>query len=249
MPIKNRVGEKRKNSQGLNMEIVEYIWSNNLTVLFDDGTKRYNVAYKEFNNGSVKNPMFKDIFGVACFGIGKYTARVNGKMSKCYGHWFNMIIRCYDVTSTRASTYHGKVTVCEEWLNYQDFAEWYYSNYDESYMSDWHLDKDILSPGNCLYSPKNCCMIPKELNAIFKDNNRSKYGYLRGTHKKDNKFQASISIDGRQRYIGLYSTEEAHEEYILSKKSYLEDLSDRWRGILDDKICDAIRDYDIDFLL
>lgn len=245
---KDRAGETNTNYQGLNMEVVRYISSTNMSIKFSDGTIRHDVAYKEFKSGSVKNYMYKHIFGVACVGIGNYVPKVKGKMSKSYVYWFNMLTRCYDPTCNRANTYYGKVTVCELWLNYQNFAKWFDSTFDYSYMEGWHIDKDLLSDG-LEYSPNSCCFIPGEINSIFKKNNESLYGYPRGVSKKDNKYQASIHRYGKQGYIGLFNTiEEAHEEYLIAKTEYMRELSIKWRYLLGDKICDSILNFDLNRL-
>lgn len=244
----DRTGCKNTNFQGLEMEVLEYYSSENMTVKFQDGWIRRNVAYKEFKSGSVKNLLHKDIYGVACIGEGQYTARVNKKMSKCYRNWFNMLTMCYgsEDVNVRANTYLNKVTVCEEWLNYQNFAEWFYKNFDPSYMNDWHIDKDLLSGGSLIYSPETCCFIPNEINVIFKSTPASIHGYPMGVSKKDNKFQASISIENKQVYLGLFDTvEEAHEEYLISKKVHISSIAEKWRPVLGDRICDSIKNFDL----
>jgi hypothetical protein len=51
-----RVGEKRKASNGQEMEIVEYYQSNNITVRFEDGTIVPNRSYQAFLTGLIRNP-------------------------------------------------------------------------------------------------------------------------------------------------------------------------------------------------
>jgi hypothetical protein len=40
--------------------------------------------------------------------------------------------------------YYKDVKICEEWYNFQNFAEWFENNYNPETMQSWQLDKDIL---------------------------------------------------------------------------------------------------------
>jgi hypothetical protein len=54
---KSRVGERRKTNMGLFCEIIEYINSENITVMFDGGIIKHNVTYYDFSVGRIKCPM------------------------------------------------------------------------------------------------------------------------------------------------------------------------------------------------
>lgn len=58
LTCKARLGESRKNTQGLNMTIIEYSGSQHATIKFDDGTILYNQAYQSFRNGNIRNPNY-----------------------------------------------------------------------------------------------------------------------------------------------------------------------------------------------
>lgn len=244
---KDRLGEKFKTYQGYEVEVVEYLSSTNCTVKFNDkrNTIRKNVAVKELKSGSVKNYYHPEVLGVGYIGVGNYTARVDGKMTKCYNTWFNMLSRCYQSTNNRNATYCN-VEVCEEWHNFQNFAQWFYNTCKDN---SWHLDKDILCPTCKIYSPETCCFVPNEVNCIFKKNNESTYDLPKGVYPKDGKYESAISKFNKQHYIGLYKTiEEAHSAYKKAKKEHFIEISENWRNILPDSVCDAIRDFDISLL-
>lgn len=248
--LKDRTGEKNISYQGYTIEVIKCRGSDDMDVKFNDerGTIRKNVAYKEFKVGNIKNPFHKEVLGIGYIGEGEYTARVNKKMSKCYNNWFAMFNRCYNPLNNRCRSYEN-VTVNDEWHNYQVFAKWFYDNYDPLTMQGWHLDKDLLIPGNREYSSKACCFIPNEVNVIFKTNNQSLTNLPRGAQPKDGKFQSSIQKFGQQIYLGFFETpEEAHQVYMEAKKEYLIEVSEKWRGVLSDKVCDAIKNYDISLL-
>lgn len=69
-----------------------------------------------------------------------------------------MIKRCYNQKCLlKDNTYRG-CSVCDEWLNFQNFGEWYDENYYEVPNEVMDLDKDILHKGNKIYSPDNCVL-------------------------------------------------------------------------------------------
>lgn len=249
--IIDRTGEESINFQGYEIVVIKSNGAHDVTVQFNDYRKsiRYNVSYQEFLKGSVKNLFHPEIYGVGYFGEGVYTARVDEKMSKCYTSWINMLGRCYNLLNLKKQNSYKDVTVCQEWHNFQNFAEWFYKNYNPEIMSNWHLDKDLICKECKMYSPKTCCLLPPEVNAIFQNKVISKSTGVRGVHKEGNKYTTTISKFGKQTYLGLYETiEEAHNAYNNAKKEYLDELSERWKGTLPDKVCNAIRDFDIRLL-
>ena len=243
----DRTGEKFKTYQGYEVEIIEYYEAQNCTIKFNDNrdTIRRKVAIKELKSGGIKNYYHPEVLGVGYIGVGNYTARIGGKMTKCYNTWFSMLSRCYQATNNRSESYKD-VTVCDEWHNFQNFAEWFYNNCKNN---NWFLDKDILCPECRIYSPETCCFIPNEVNSVFKKNSQNTSNLPRGVYPKDAKYASAISKFGKQCYLGFYKTsEEAHNEYNKAKKNYLKELSIKWTGILPDKVCNAIRDFDIRLL-
>ena len=64
--------------------------------------------------------------------------------TKTYMSWKNMLDRCYGKQNRNLHpAYFDISTVCDEWLNFQTFADWYE---EREYKCDGrlHLDKDIL---------------------------------------------------------------------------------------------------------
>ena len=75
--------------------------------------------------------------------------------SRLYGIWENMKERCYRPSNNRYYRYGGRgIKICDEWLDFNNFAEWAdKSGYKEG-LSIERIDVD----GD--YEPKNCCWIP-----------------------------------------------------------------------------------------
>lgn len=111
--------------------------------------------------GVVQDPLNKNILNVACFGVGSNIAKDEfGNKNIHYTIWYNMIKRCYH---GNRPTYED-VYVCDEWLNFQNFANWSKDNYIECY----ELDKDFKNFGNKIYSPENCLYLPRKINCLFR---------------------------------------------------------------------------------
>ena len=104
-------------------------------------------------------------------GVNDYNGNmsVNGRAIKSYAIWHAMIERCYSFKKQlKMPTYIG-CSVCDEWLYFSNFKEWYDANYKENF----ELDKDILIKGNKIYSPETCRYVPKYINQLLVYSNRT----------------------------------------------------------------------------
>ena len=55
-----------------------------------------NVQYGNFKKGNIKCPYKPSICGIGYIGEGEYKVSENGKQTKCYNVWYDMMQRCYD---------------------------------------------------------------------------------------------------------------------------------------------------------
>lgn len=119
-----RLGEIKYNNQGCPMKIVDYINHDNIIVEFQDKYKcRIHTKYSHFLSGGVKNPYYPNVFNVGIVG-NKYPAKVDGKHTKEYKIWHDVIARSFaDKPKNKRPTYKN-VTCCDEWLLYENFYEW-----------------------------------------------------------------------------------------------------------------------------
>lgn len=108
-------------------------------------------GYSAVQTGRVGDPYCPKIAGVGWKGEGKYKSRTSppeNKKTPQYRCWENMLYRVYDLNHRLANRYHGRgVSVCDDWLDFQKFAEWFDENYIEGYV----LDKDTTSPCSLEY--------------------------------------------------------------------------------------------------
>ena len=247
--IKDRTGEFGVSSQGEKMTIVRYGNKNDIDVQFEDGTIVEHKQYNDFKNGKVKNPYFPSFYGVGFIGNGKFKPfDENGKATKCYKAWHNMLKRCYDHKfHEKEPTYKG-CSVCEEWHNFQVFAEWYYSHFYELENEIMNLDKDILCKGNKIYSPDTCIYVPQRINKLFIKCDKVRGEYPLGVSKHGNKFKAWVSKgNGKPITLGTYPTpNEAFLAYKIAKEKYIREVAEEYKGKIPFKLYEALMNYEVE---
>lgn len=120
----DRTGEIGYNNFGSKMEIIKYRNTRDINVYFSDyDYVKKHVRYDHFKEGTLKCPYEPRLYGCGYLGEGEYKTKENGKDTKCYKTWYRMLERCYsDKWKNKYPTYKN-VTVCKEWLNFQNFAK------------------------------------------------------------------------------------------------------------------------------
>lgn len=88
--------------------------------------------------------------------------RINGKQVRCkiYGIWAALLQRCYDPAELERQPTYLNCSVDKEWHSFMNFRAWVLT---QDYEGK-ELDKDLLLPGNKLYSKETCVFINKALN-------------------------------------------------------------------------------------
>lgn len=237
----SRLGEENFNSFGTLMRIIEYKNTSNITVEFQDEYKfRKKTTYSNFKMGTVKNPYDKTIFGIACLGDGKYGTGKNSRGKRdTYLNWIAMLQRCYVDMDGKYPAYYGIATVCDAWLNYQNFAEWYENNYYEIPNERLHIDKDILYKGNKIYSPETCMLIPQTINEVFREN--SKKAKDKDLPETIRRYREKYTVSFRGRKIGTYKTvDECLKKYNHEKSFYIKDMVRHYGKLLPDNVIHAL---------
>lgn len=238
------------------MIITRYGSARDIDVYFPeyDWTAR-NKQYNDFKRGKILCVYERRTYGVGYLGEGKYKMSENGKHTKCYNTWKNMLQRCYDLKYHEKEPTYKDCKVYEEWLNFQNFAEWYYENYYEINNEKMCLDKNILNKGNKIYSPENCIFVPQKINSLFIKCDKSRGEYPIGVHynKVAEKFQASCNIydfkenKSKLKNLGLHDTpEQAFRKYKHFKEQNIKDVANYYKEQIPDKLYQALYDYEVD---
>lgn len=249
----DRTGEENYNSEGTLMRIVEYKNNNNIIVEFQDEYKtKVHTQYNHFKNGNVKNPFYKSIFGIGYIGEGKYKTRENYKLTKAYGTWHCMLQRCYEPYTINKHLTYIDCYVCDEWLCFQNFAEWYEENMYECNNECMELDKDILIKGNKIYSCDTCLLVPQRINTLFIKCDAKRGNLPVGVcwNKATNKFCAHCNIidkENKKINLGYYNTiEEAFLAYKNFKENYIKEVADEYKDLIPQKLYDALYSYEVE---
>jgi len=172
---------------------------------------------------------------------------VDGKNIREYDLWKNMLQRCFDEKCKQKCPAYEGVTCSKEWLSMTKFIE------DVSQMKGfgligWALDKDILQKGNKLYSKETCCFVPAEVNNLLtkRDNSRGEYPVGVDFDKASGKFRARLNINGKAKHLGYFTTpEEAFQVYKLAKEAYIKVVAHKWQHLLDERVFQALLDYEV----
>ena len=223
----DRIGEQYTNIQGLAVDIVNYNGKDKYNVVFkDSGVMVKNVNYSKIINGQVQDPTINEPGLDGYIGVGRNTKSKRGKITRAYKEWLNLI-QNYDVE--------------EGWRNFQNFADWFYNNYDSKTMKSWVLtnaiDYNSVKKGSKYFDPTFCTFLPKILvNTIFlKD-----IEYI-GNSKETGKYSVKLKqFASKQKIGGFQTAKEAKAVFYAKKRDYTMDLLSTYKLQLDENIPKAI---------
>lgn len=157
------------------------------------------------------------------FGVGINNAGYRVEHCPIYAIWKGMIRRCYSPYELKRRPTYTACTVVQEWLYFASFREW-------ALTQDWtdkHLDKDILVPGNREYSPHTCCFVLPQINNLLVTRRFKRGEYPLGVSKYGKRYQASLSIGGKQGSLGYFNTvSEASQVYNVAKAANIRRVAD-----------------------
>ena len=169
-----------------------------------------------------------------------------------YSRWNSMQSRCTEGSATQIwhPTYIG-CTVSPLFADFQLFADWHghQIGYGEQ---GYEIDKDILINGNKLYSETTCVLVPKTLNTWLLACNTARGEFPQGVswHRRDQKFQASMSIDGKKKHLGYHtSVDAASSAYKAAKEAEASRWYERLRDgefIVDPRVIERMKNWKLD---
>ena len=245
---KNCVGKVCKSNLSGDFKILKYNDTTNVEIQFIDTGFETVARLGNIRNGKVKDPYSPSVFGVGISGA-KYPVSEDGRNTKEYELWSNMLQRCYsDTYKKKQPTYIG-CDVSDKFKSYEYFYEWCHSQIGFG-MDGWQLDKDLLIKGNKIYSESTCVFIPREINQTLVKRAASRGEYLIGVcwNKKANAFKATVNKNkGEQEYLGLFNTElEAFNAYKEAKEAFVKEQANQWKGKIDERAYNALMNYTVE---
>lgn len=155
-----------------------------------------------------------------------------------YYVWADIVKRCYSKKKQIKNPSYVGTSMCDEWMDFKVFSDFYKNNLPNINNIDFNLDKDLLQQNikNKIYSPETCVFLPKSVNTFLANkysNNTSGYTGVRW-RKDKNKWQASIGTkEIKTKHLGYFKNiEEASMAYQSARaieaekvKSYLRSLN------------------------
>ena len=240
------VGDVFETKHAGKVEVVGYLDSRNVTIMFNDKRTKV-VTARNLVKGEVGNEYSNRICNVGFIGIGEYSPYdKNHIATKEYTIWKGMIRRCYMEDSWDRHPTYKNCTVCDEWHNFQNFAKWYTSQ--DGYDKGFQLDKDLKFIGNKVYSPLTCSLLPAEINNIFVNSkaNRGKWPVGVYWDKRYKKFIARLGNKGKYKVLGKFDChEKAFEVYKSAKEIHIKTLADKYKDVIPDAIYENIMNHKV----
>lgn len=243
--ILKRIGEVRISNEGCKFTIKEMINSRDYTIQFEDGFLMCGVSYVSIESGKIKNPYHRSVYGIGYSGVGAYKLHIDKKVTPACQIWKGILGRGYNQKIKEKQPTYKDVTVCEDWHNFQNFAQWYEDNW-KPYMQNWALDKDILVKGNKIYSPDTCVFVPQEINNLFLKNNKTRGCYPVGVHEQKGRYYASISKNNKQIRLGGFKTANlAFQTYKIEKEEHIKDVANKWKLLITERLYNTLINYEV----
>ena len=125
------------------------------------------------------------------------------KNTRLYSIWRNMKGRTLNPKNKDYPNYGGRgITICDEWLDVQNFYDWAMSN---GYSKELSIDRIDNGGG---YSPENCRWTTPTIqnrNQRIQKNNTSGYKGV-SYHKRDKIFTAQIKVNKKRIHLGYFQT-------------------------------------------
>ena len=148
--------------------------------------------------------------------------------------------------------YYEDKTICQEWLDDPTLFYKFVVTLDNYAAVDdkgklFHIEKDLFGINSDVkgYHPNTVCFLPRDLNQVIQlehHNQRTKNkGLPIGVTEDRGRFKAQISNgSGKPKYLGSGTIEECSELYKRAKIERIEELTQKWRHMLSNKILNQL---------
>ena len=199
-----------------------------------------DIKYKP-DNWSRKS-MEPRVCGIGYHGSGDVRCK-----SESYLRWNDMLNRCYNAKFHERQPQYKECSVCEEWLNYNNFKVWYGQNKIPGTKLD--MDKDILFKGNKVYSPETVAFVPHAINTLFLSGKSGRGDCPIGVYydKEKGKFRPCVSYKGRQVKLGNFATPKAaFARYKQYKEGLIQNIAEQNKEKIPYKVYEAMMDWKIE---
>jgi hypothetical protein len=230
---KIKVGDVFSTKKGDEAVVLEYNGCKDVIVKFTD-VRGYvvSVVANNLRSGAFRNPGRPSVYGVGYYGIGDHVSKIDGKHTRAYRRWNDMLKRGYCPKEKARYPTYADCSVDKEWHNFQVFADWFYDQ-PNSTREDFALDKDLMVWGNKTYSKDFCSFVPEQINTLLNDHGSARGDFPQGITKLDDGYVARLSVHNERIYLGYYNTaDDAYQVYREAKSAHVRKLADRYKDDL-----------------
>ena len=245
---KDCVGKVCKSLNSGDFKVLKYKDSKNVEIQFINTGYRKVAEMKEVRSGEIKDPYLPSVYGVGVLGA-KYPTKVNGVITKEYILWNHVLERCYSNTYQKKHPTYIGCEASENFKSFEYFYEWCHRQVGFG-NEGWHLDKDLLTKGDKVYSENTCVFLPQEINKVLTKREVSRGNHLIGVCWCNTKkaFVARVSKNkGKQEFLGHFKTEiEAFNAYKQAKEAFVKEQANKWKSQVDDRAYNALMNYTVE---
>lgn len=183
------------------------------------------------------------------YGVGlndrKYPVKVEGKSTKVYNLWLNLLTRCYNSKTHKTSPTYVGCSVSENFKNFTYFYEWCQKQIGFN-QEGFQLDKDLILRGNKIYSEDTCLFLPRELNSLLTAHKAARGSFPLGVSLHCGKFKAQCLRHPAPTHIGLFNTpDEAFQAYKQAKETFIKLQAEKWKARIDPRAYAALMAYEV----
>lgn len=236
------VGRVFITNQNYRIEIIEYFSSKNISIKFDCGLVLKNKKFSEIKKGEINYPYNKSVAEIGYLGIGKYSIK---KDYYIYKVWLEILSRCYGESHLKRKPIYRDKTVCEEWHNFQNFAQWMEDNYNPKIMQGWQISMNIIVKNNKTHNSINSYFVPPDIRNLFINySSRVRGDYPIGVAKHSS---GLFSSKFQKKIIGYFKIpEEAFQAYKQAKEQHIKEVADKWKDQIDPRVYEAMYNYQVE---
>lgn len=250
------LGQKLITANGYTVTVTSIIDKSKIVVQYYDRHFQ-TTSYSNLIKGSLTNVYHPNNNGMGWKGLGDhpFNVKINGKSkhSKLYELWTALLKSMYN---PKMSSY-GKQTMCRDWLNFQEFCDWYELNYYELPGERLILTNNLIDKNNTVFSPETTFLLPETIfKALSFKKIERQNGLPLGVRVQKSLYAANIKKSvrtsqgtyvSRTVHLGGYQTpEEAFEAYKQAKENYLKELAERYIDYIPYKAYDALYKFKIE---
>lgn len=142
------------------VEVVSDTGWDSVVVRFLNTGFQQSATRSQIKKGQLMDRLAPVICGIGYMGGTKHKSKIGKRDNPHYTRWTHMLRRCYDQKTKQSMPTYDGCYVCDEWHNFQNYADWC----DKNYIAGYQLDKDILIEGNKIYSPETCKFVSQQEN-------------------------------------------------------------------------------------